>query len=220
MNDPFLLAFSISAFGLLLLFVNTILFFVTKRYFKSNKLYKALLMYLTIYFIIEFTCNTLGFLQPNSNIFVSHFAFNLQYIILSIFFYKLFNDKLLKKIVVIVLVLFLIANGLYYMSDFDLFWQFNLFEIAFISFMTITYTLIHLYKNLGEEKNYFYFTIGVSTYMLTSCLIFLTGNIELVFFTEPYIDIWVFNSFFFIVYQFLLYKEWRFLNLNKRDVRQ
>lgn len=220
MKDPFLLAFSISAFGLLLLLVNTVLFFITKRFFENNKLYKALLMYLTIYFSIELTCNTLGFLKPNSNIFVSHFAFNLQYLILSMFFYKLFKERILKRIVIIILVLFLIANGIYFLNDLDLFWQFNLFEIAFISFMTIAYTLIHLYKNLGDAKNYFYFTIGVSTYMLTSCLIFLSGNIELVFFKEPYIDIWVFNSLFFIVYQYLIFKEWRYLNTYKRDVRE
>lgn len=126
---------------------------------------------------------------------------------------------MLKRIVIIAFVLFFTTNSIYYLNNLDLFWQFNLFEIAFISFVTIGYTLIHLYKNLGEAKNYFYFTIGVSTYMLTSCIIFLSGNIELVFFEEPYIDIWVFNSLFFIAYQYLIFKEWRYLNFNKRDVR-
>jgi hypothetical protein len=219
MKDPFLLAFSISIFGLFLLLINTVLFFITKRFFKKNKLYKALLMYLTIYFAIELTCNTLGFLKPNSNIFISHFAFNLQYLILSVFFYKLFKERMLKRIVIIAFVLFFTTNSIYYLNNLNLFWQFNLFEIAFISFVTIGYTLIHLYKNLGEAKNYFYFTIGISTYMLTSCIIFLSGNIELVFFEEPYIDIWVFNSLFFIAYQYLIFKEWRYLNFNKRDVR-
>lgn len=220
MKDPFFLAFSISAFGLFLLLINTVLFLLTRKHFKNNKLYNALLLYLVIYFLIELTCNTLGFLQPNSNIFVSHFAFNLQYLILSMFFYKLFKTSAMKKLIVVLFILFFIANTIYYSSDFSLFWQFNLFEIAFISFVTIAFTLIHLYESLGEEKKYFYFTIGVSTYMLTSCLIFLTGNIELVFIENPYIDIWVFNSFFFIIYQFLIYKEWKYLNLHNRDARQ
>jgi len=220
MNDPFLLAFSFSGFGLILLFANVICFIVTKKYFKTNKLYKTLVLYLTVYFLIELICNVLGFLQPNSNIFVSHFAFNIQYLILSLFFYRLLKTKSLKRMTVALFVLFFIINTLYYINDPNLFWEFNLFEIAYISFVTIGLTLVHLYQNLGEAKYYFYFTIGVSTYMLTSCLIFLTGNIELVFLEKPYIDIWVFNSGFFILYQMLIYKEWRFLNTNNRDVKQ
>jgi len=220
MDDPFLLAFSFSTFGLILLFANVICFLTTKKYFKTNKLYMSLVLYLIVYFLIELICNILGYLQPNSNIFVSHFAFNIQYLILSLFFYQLLKTKLLKKIIISLFVIFLIINSLCYINDSNLFWEFNLFEIAYISFVTIGFTLVHLYQSLGEAKSYFYFTIGVSTYMLTSCLIFLTGNIELVFIEEPYIDIWVFNSGFFILYQILIYKEWKFLNITNSDVKQ
>jgi hypothetical protein len=54
-------------------------------------------------------------------------------------------------------------------------------------------------------------------YMLSTSIIFLLGNVELVFIKDPYIDIWVFNSIFFIVYQFLIFKEWRYLNLRKKN---
>lgn len=212
MSDPFILAFSFSAFGLILLFANVICFLVTKKKFKTNKLYKSLLCYLVIYFIIELTCNTLGFLKPNSNNFVSHFAFNIQYVILSLFFYQLFKTKASKRLVIGLFISFIITNSFYYFSNPELFWEFNLYEITYISSVTIGLTLIHLYQNLGETKSYFYFTIGVSTYMLTSCLIFLTGNIQLVFLEKPYIDIWVFNSGFFILYQVLIFKEWKYLN--------
>ena len=97
MNDPFILAFSFSALGLILLFANVICFLVTKKRFKKNKLYKSLLYYLVIYFIIELTCNILGFLKPNSNNFVSHFAFNIQYLILSLFFLSIIQNKGNKK---------------------------------------------------------------------------------------------------------------------------
>lgn len=219
MNNPFILAFSFSAFGLILLFGNVICFLVTKKKFRTNKLYKSLLSYLVIYFIIELTCNILGFLKPNSNIFVSHFAFNIQYLILSLFFYQLLKTKASKRIVISLFAGFTITNSLYYLMNPELFWEFNLFEIAYISSVTIGLTLIHLYQNLGETKSYFYFTIGVSTYMLTSCLIFLTGNIQLVFLEKPYIDIWVFNSGFFILYQVLIYKEWKYLNTQNKHVR-
>ncbi|WP_320814319.1 hypothetical protein [Flavobacterium sp.] len=119
--------------------------------------------------------------------------------------------------VVAIFIIFISINLYLYFDDPGLYWKFNLFEIVTISFVTLVYTLIHLYNNLGEEKNYFYFTIGVSMYMLSTSIIFLLGNVELVFMKEPYIDIWVFNSIFFIVYQFLIFKEWRYLNLLKKN---
>ncbi len=218
MDNPFLVAFSISIFGLVFLFINVVIFFKTFKKNSNDKSYKNLVVYLSVYFIIELACNIIGYIEPNSNIFVSHFAFNIQFILLSLFFYSLFKKQFLKKLVIIVYIVFLITNALFYYNDSNLFWEFNLFEIVFSSFLIIIYTLIHIYNSLEEVKSYFYFTIGVSTYMLTSSVIFLSGNLELVFIEEPYIDIWVFNSLFFIVYQSLIYKEWKYIkssNLNE-----
>ena len=130
MSDPFILAFSFSAFGLILLFANVICFLLTKKKFKTNRLYKSLFYYLVIYFIIELTCNTLGFLKPNSNNFVSHFAFNIQYVILSLFFYQLFKTKASKRLIIGLFISFIITNSFYYFSNPELFWEFNLYEIT------------------------------------------------------------------------------------------
>ena len=211
MNDPFLLVFLISLFGLLLLFINVCLFLKTLKSNYKNKLYKSVLTYLLIYFIIELVCNIIGYLEPKANIFVSHFAFSLQFLFLSLFFYSLFEKMILKKLVVVMFFFFLVTNMSLYFNDGTLFWEFNLFEIVASSFLIIGYTLIHLFNNLGEKKNYFYFTIGVSAYMLTSSVIFLSGNLDLVFIKDPYIDIWIFNSLFFIIYQVLIFKEWSYI---------
>jgi hypothetical protein len=72
-----------------------------------------------------------------------------------------------------------------------------------------------LYNSLGAERRYFYFAIGLIMYLLCTSIIYMSGQYELVFVRKPYIDIWVFNSIFFIVYQILLFKEWRMLNRNK-----
>jgi hypothetical protein len=52
--------------------------------------------------------------------------------------------------------------------------------------------------------------------LLCSSIIFMSGNLELVFFYEPYIDIWVFNSILYIIYQLLVFKEWKTLTKNNR----
>ncbi|WP_348745978.1 hypothetical protein [Tenacibaculum sp. 190524A02b] len=110
----------------------------------------------------------------------------------------------------------LIIIGMYVYNT-DLFWQFNLFEIAVTSALLIIYALIHLNNTLGTNKKYFYLCIGMILYLLCSSLIFLFGNYELVFIEDPYIDIWIFNTLFYIVYQVLIFVEWSYINKHGLD---
>ena len=53
-------------------------------------------------------------------------------------------------------------------------------------------------------------------YLSCSIAIFLSGNLELVLIEKPYIDIWVFNSIFYIVFQIFIFREYLFL---KRKIK-
>lgn len=211
----FYIVFSISLIGLFFLIINSFLF-VTKQKNRDN-LYKTLTCYLVSLSIIEIICNYIGFFKPGNNLFLSHFYFNFQFIFLSFFFYKLFENKLLKTTTTIVFLTIATILIIQYIVNPNLFWEFNLFEILSISFILICYSLIHLYNSLGKEKSYYYFCIGLISYLLCSSIIFMSGNLELVFCQNPYIDIWIFNSILYIVYQILIFKEWFQLNLNKTD---
>jgi hypothetical protein len=209
------LAFSISLVGLILLVINSILF-VTKLSGKG-KLYIILTIYLVSLSVEEIFCNIMGVLKPGSNLFLTHFLFNFHFIFLSFFYFKLFKSPVLKKMVWVTFIVVWIVLAVHYCLNPALFWQFNLPEILSISFILIIYSLIHLYNNLGEEKRYFYFAIGLIMYLLCSSIIFMSGNLELVFWLDPYIDIWIFNSLLFIVYQLLIFKEWKLLKLKTYD---
>jgi hypothetical protein len=209
------LVFSISLVGLLLLIMNSILFL--SRLSGKGKLYLTLTIYLIALSVVETFCNIMGFLNPNSNLFLSHFYFNFQFLFLSFFYYKLFKTKILKKLVGVTFIVVWIVLAVQYYLNPALFWQFNLPEILSISFILIIYSLIHLYNSLGEEKRYFYFAIGLIMYLLCSSIIFMSGNLELVFWQDPYIDIWIFNSLLYIVYQLLIFKEWKLLKLKTYD---
>jgi hypothetical protein len=208
------IAFSISVLGLIILIVNSLLF--VKKLAGKDQLYRILTIYLITLSVVETFCNVIGILKPNSNLFISHFYFNFQFLFLSFFFYKLFDRPVLKKLIILTLVIIEAILAIQYYQLPALFWQFNLFEILTISFILIGYSLIHLYNGLGEEKKYFYFSIGLIMYLLCSSIIFMSGNLELVFFYEPYIDIWVFNSILYIIYQLLVFKEWKTLTKNNR----
>jgi hypothetical protein len=214
--DPYLFGFALSVFSLLLLLINSILFLSNVNKFK-NQVYKYVTIYLLVLFVVEFFCNGIGFLYPGKNFYLSHFYFNAQFILLSIVFYRLFSSQKLKKLVVLNYgVVTLIIIGMYLYNN-EKFWEFNLFEIASTSAILIIYSLIHLSNTLGKKKKLFFLTIGLILYLLCSSLIFLFGNYELIFMEDPYIDIWIFNTFFYIVYQVLIFLEWR--EINKVGIR-
>lgn len=208
MEDLYLL-FSISLIGLFLLILNAFLF--VKKIKEKNELYVIITIYLITLSIIESVCNYIGFFRPGNNLFLSHFYFNFQFLSLSYFFYKLFQETILKKMVIILAATIFLGLGIQYFLKPGLFWEFNLIEILSISFVLIGYSFIHLYNTLDGNKSYYYFCIGLIMYLLCSSIIFMSGNLELVFFTKPYIDIWIFNSLFYIVYQIFIFKEWKMI---------
>lgn len=211
--DPYFFGFALSIFSLLLLLTNAILF-LSKVKKINNQTYKYVAIYLSVLFVVELFCNVIGYLYPAQNLHLSHFYFNAQFILLSIVFYRLFSNRTLKKTVIInYIVVTLVIIGMYVYNN-DSFWGFNLFEIAATSALLIIYALIHLNNTLGTKKTYFYLALGLILYLLCSSLIFLFGNYELVFIKDPYIDIWVFNTLFYIIYQVLIFTEWRYINKN------
>lgn len=210
---PYLFGFLLSVFSLVLLLINSLLFLSRFKKVK-NKVYKFITIYLLVLFIVELFCNVIGFLYPDQNFYLSHFYFNAQFILLSAVFYNLFTSKQLKKLVVVnYTIVTIIIIGMYIVKPVS-FWQFNLFEIAATSLLLIVYAFIHFYNTLGERKKLFYLNTGMVLYVLCSSLIFLFGNYELVFIQDPYIDIWIFNTLFYILYQVFIFIEWRYINKN------
>ena len=96
-----LLVYSISVFGLLFLIANTLLF-ATNREIKK-KVSNVFIWYLILLSVIEVCCHIIGVLKPNSNFFISHFYFGFQFIVLSILYYNLIENKLFRKMNIFIL---------------------------------------------------------------------------------------------------------------------
>lgn len=210
-------SFSISLIGLLFLLINAILFFYSRK--GKDKVYLYLMLYLMIQFVVELCCNIIGILYPNENFFLSHYYFIIQFILLSFFFSNVLLNLFLKKLVYVNLILVLLSLGFQYAETPSLYWKFNNYEIGVTSLLLIFYSIIYFYENISNTYIYHYFCMGLTFYLTSSCLIFLTGNTQLVFSTEPvYLDIWIFNSLFFILFQILIFKEWKILKSNSVEV--
>lgn len=206
-QDNLLFGFCISLIGLAFLVINSILFLFNIK--QGNKPYKIFTLYLCFLSIEEIACNYIGFTQIMSNTFLAHINFNIQLLFLSILFYHLFTNTALKKTIIWIYIIIVLGLTVQFINNPELFWQFNVPEIAVISIVLICYGLIHIYNSIGESKNYFYFAIGLVMFLLCSTVIYMSGKYELVFWHSPLIDIWIFNSLFFIVFQYFILKEWQ-----------
>ncbi|MNK65928.1 hypothetical protein D3C87_852360 [compost metagenome] len=215
-----LFPFLVSLVGLFFLLANAIRFCVTCK--NRDVLYRIITAYLVLLFCVELLCHIIGFLYPNSNFFLSHYYFNFQFIALNLFFYKSFSNKVLKQIMVIVFVSVLLFLGYQYYDRPSLYWEFNLIEVAITSIPLLFYAFYFIVSNLKTDKhNYFYFCNGLIIYVTSSAGIFLSGNSDSIILTEPFVvDFWFFNSLFYILYQFLIYKEWRALNFRRKTKRK
>lgn len=206
-----LFPFLVSLIGLFFLLINGICFYSTRK--NKDVRYRIIMVYLIFLFIEELCCNIIGFTYPGSNFFLSHYYFIFQFIFLSLFFYSLLFNTLWRKIIPFLLVLVLAVLAVQYYRTPDLYWRFNLLEIGITSSLLILYALIFLIKNFKSTKpDYLYFCNGLIIYLASSMSIFLSGNSDSVIFTEPFLlDFWFFNSLFYILYQFLIFKEWKIL---------
>ena len=204
----YLFSFSISALGLLFLVINMLLFIKNKAIHK--KVSKIFLSYLVALTFIEILCHIIGFLSPNSNQFISHFYFIFQFVFLSLLYYQLLDNKMIKRSILLILGLQSIILFSIYASNFQLFWEFNIYEIVSCSSILVIYALLFIFQNFEKEHKYFNFSVGLILYLICSISIFTSGNMEMVLWEKPFIDIWIFNSIFYILFQYLIFREYKF----------
>jgi hypothetical protein len=112
--------------GYLILVLNLILFLKGVR--NNSKAYKIFTWYLGVIFVVQIVSVTLMKNHIN-NLFLSHFYFIGQFIVLSLFYINILKEKFQKKVVKFGLFLGLIALGIQYAVHVSLFLKFNLFEI-------------------------------------------------------------------------------------------
>ena len=217
MESKHLFFFFISLSGLFFLFFNTFLFLRKKEI--HNQVSKVFLMYLVSLCLIEGACHVIGILKPNSNFFISHFYFIFQFTFLSYLYHKLIGSNFISKIILFVYLIQMTILAVMYIFDPSLFWRFNEYEIIATSFILVVYAFYFIYKEMDKVHYYYNFSIGLILYLLCSVSIFLYGNLELVLIENPHIDIWIFNTVFYIIFQFMIFREYAFFTskLHKND---
>jgi len=197
----------IAGIGYVILAINLLLYY--KSYSTNkNKAVKLLTYYLAITLLIQLSTKILHYYKA-PNLFLSHIYFLSQFICLSFFYKLLLFDRVkqayVKHITIIILAFVIIS----FIIDGSLIFKFNLFEIIITSLPLIIYSILLLYKLISIKSNSFiYINIGVLFYLLSSILIFLSGNLinnlPGIFNTIT----WLANVTLYLLFQLFIFYEW------------
>ena len=201
--------------GYLLLLVNCIL--LGNNISKKSKPYKVFFVYNLSMFIIQMTSKVLFTLKMN-NLFLSHFYFIFQLLLLSYFYYVLIEVSFQRKIIRIALSTTLILLFINYAIDPKLFFTFNLFEVFISTLPLVVFAVFHLYNLLNKEHYFYYITIGLLIYLYGSTFLFLSYDLIMIVGdkqTGKYT--WFFNIFLYVGYQLFILKD--LLKQRKNGIR-
>ena len=203
--------------GYLILFLNLILFIKGARI--QGKAYSIFTWYLGVIFLIQIASTTLKKYGIH-NIYLSHFYFIGQFVLLSLFYLHILKEGFQKKILKISLIIVLLALGVQYIDDFSLFFKFNLFEILITSLLLILYATFHFYNMLNGKKEFYFINMGVLFYLFGSTILFLVGNLTIVLSPKMNKITWILNSLLYILYQIFILMEWKksFLKKNIKTI--
>jgi len=198
-NDVFR---NVAYLGYIVLAINTFIYF--KSYRDKSVAFKIFSFYLILCLLIQLTTSVFR-LYKIDNLFLSHFYFIGQFVLMSLFFKQLLKGIAIKKMISIVLILVLIFSGFYYIIDPFRFLKFNIYEIAATSIPLIVYSFVFFIQRVNKsEKTNLYINSGFFLYLLCSTLLFTTGNIE----ASIKRFIWYSNVTLYLLYQILIFIEW------------
>jgi hypothetical protein len=193
--------------GYLLLGINFILFAIKLNKKRPRSVY-IFTFYLLVMIVIQFFTNYLSNIGQN-NLYLSHYYFIFQFILLSLFYLEIINNTYQRKIIKIAIPFCLVVLGIQYFFNNDLYEKFNLLEIFITSFLLIIFSMFHFYNILNEKKRYYYLNTGILLYLFGSTVLFMSGNLISRLDLALSKIVWILNLLLYIVYQIFILLEWR-----------
>jgi hypothetical protein len=201
--------------GYLLLGINFILFAIKLNKKRPRSVY-IFTFYLLVMIVIQFFTNYLSNIGQN-NLYLSHYYFIFQFILLSLFYLEIINNSYQRKIIKIAIPFCLVVLGIQYFFNNDLYEKFNLLEIFITSFLIIIFSMFHFYNILNEKKRYYYLNTGILLYLFGSTVLFMSGNLISRLDLALSKIVWILNLLLYIVYQIFILLEWREIFIKKTN---
>lgn len=201
--------------SLLLLLINSVAYIVTFKVAKNGYAMQVLQTYLVTTFTLTLVMFIFAIYKEN-NIYLSHFYFPIQFILLSVFYLLHFNSKqrqVLKGIFIVVLFIL----GIKYITQPKELFSFSLFEIFITSLPVVLYSIIHLYNSLNKKGAFLYINAAVLIYTTASTLVFFLGNYLGNIAKDVAVNVYFFHKILYIVFLILILIEWRVSHLQYKE---
>lgn len=194
-----------------LLIVAVVLFF-TYSYFRKRSVstlyFVSYIWAMLLTNLLSSISNRLGF----SNLYLSHFYFWIQFVIISLLFRSILVGRISKKIITYVLGVVPVILLIQYVRIPGIFFKMNPLEVLLCSLPLCTYAIFYLFQLLEERsKKWLFFSTGLFIYLMCSSIVFVGAN----FFNEKFAkmpfwgkNFWIINNFVYMLYLVLLIVEW------------
>ncbi|MEL1242734.1 hypothetical protein AAEO56_00555 [Flavobacterium sp. DGU11] len=198
----------ISYTGYILLFINTIIYFI--GFAGKSRAYKFFTFYLLGICAVQFIMESYATRNANNHFLSTYYLF-IQYIVLSCFFYYVFEDcnKKISRVIKYITVPVLVVLAIQYIREPELYYVFNSFGFLMTAIILILYAVLYLYELISNKLPFYYITAGIFIYLIGISLIFATAAEIVSIAADVGMYIWKINSIIFIAYQLLILYEWK-----------
>ena len=177
------------------------------RFTKNSKAFKYFTIYLLIIGTIQISMQTYILVtMGDSNLFFFIYYFILQFIMLSLFYKELLGYKWINIITGIVLLLI----AYQYVTEPSLYFKYNPIGSSITQLIIVVYSLLYFYKSLTGKREFLIVNVGLFIYLLSSLLIFASGNLALLDSFPEYIPKLLHSSnlALYLILQILIVVEW------------
>ncbi len=177
-----------------------------KSLIRDNRALRFFTLYLIIIGIIQLASIVIGKVFHQPNLFLSHFYFISQFVLLTLFYNELLQFKRIK----VVLWGVLLFIGYQFISDPEIFFRYNPLGMAITNAIIVVYAILYFYKSLTASRGFIIVNIGVFFYLLSSTLIFASGNLVLDLGLSEKMNFYLINvnRVLYLLLQILITLEW------------
>ena len=203
MMDEFLI--TLRDITLYISFVYPLLYLVRLK--NSDRPYKYFTAYLVVMGLIQLgMLASVKWFGATTNIYFFHYYFISQFILLSLFYEDLLKYKWIHVITGLVLC-FLVFQ---YIKEPEMYYRYNPLGSTITQIILVAYALLYMYKSLSGSKIFVIVNAGLLVYLLSSILIFASGNMafDINFSISTTKLLTNINSVLYFVFQILIFIEW------------
>lgn len=187
-----------------LLVLNIVLF--AKGVLSKNRPLQLFAMYLIVIGLIELASVYVAKVKHEPNLHLSHLYFIAQFILLSFFYERLINFRIIRWILGVVLIVLMVQ----YINNPQLISEYNVIGMSLTHTLIVVYSVMYFYASLQADKGFLIVNIGIFLYLISSTLIFASGNVilKLNLPDSTQFTLININRVLYVLFQILIFMEW------------